>query len=73
MHYSLRTEQAYVYWARFFIRWHGKKHPRDMGAPEIEAFLTMLAAERKVSASTHNQALSALLFMYREVQDIDLP
>jgi integron integrase len=73
MHYSLRTEQAYLYWARFFIRWHGKKHPRDMGAPEIEAFLTMLAAERKVSASTHNQALSALLFLYREVLDIDLP
>ncbi len=73
MHYSLRTEQAYLYWVRFFIRWHGMKHPRDMGAPEIEAFLTMLATNRKVSASTHNQALSALLFLYREVLDIDLP
>lgn len=49
----------------FFIRWHGLKHPRDMGAKEVEDFLTMLTTERKVSASTHNQALSALLFLYR--------
>jgi len=49
------------------------RHPRDVGAPEVEAFLTMLAAERKVSTSTHNQALSALLFLYREVLGIDLP
>ncbi len=77
MHYSLSTEKVYLYWVRFFIRWHGRggqmKHPRTMGAPEIEAFLTMLATERKVSTSTHNQALSALLFLYREVLDIDLP
>jgi len=77
MHYSLSTEKVYLYWVRFFIRWHGRggpmKHPRTMGAPEIEAFLTMLATERKVSASTHNQALSALLFLYREVLAIDLP
>nr|MDP2190605.1 tyrosine-type recombinase/integrase [Rhodoferax sp.] len=77
MHYSLSTEKVYLYWARFFIRWHGRngqmKHPRTMGAPEIEAFLTMLAAERKVSTSTHNQALSALLFLYREVLNLDLP
>ena len=77
MHYSLSTETVYLYWVRFFIRWHGRggqmKHPRTMGAPEIEAFLSMLATERKVSASTHNQALSALLFLYREVLGIDLP
>ena len=77
MHYSLSTEKIYLYWVRFFIRWHGRggqmKHPRQMGAPEIEAFLTMLATERKVSTSTHNQALSALLFLYREVLGIDLP
>jgi len=77
MHYSLSTEKVYLYWVRFFIRWHGRggqmKHPRTMGAPEIEAFLTMLATERKVSTSTHNQALSALLFLYREVLNMDLP
>jgi len=61
LHYSLRTEQAYVYWIRFFVRWHGLRHPRDMGAPEVEALLTMLATQRSVSSSTHNQALSALL------------
>ena len=73
LHYSLSTEKVYLYWVRFFIRWHGLRHPRDMGAPEVEAFLTMLANERQVSASTHNQALSALLFLYREVLAIDLP
>ncbi|MBK5206243.1 MAG: phage integrase N-terminal SAM-like domain-containing protein [Polaromonas sp.] len=77
MHYSLSTETAYLYWVRFFVRWHGRggqmKRPRTLGAPEIEAFLSMLATERKVSASTHNQALSALLFLYREVLGIDLP
>lgn len=73
MHYSLRTEQAYVYWVRFFIRWHGLRHPREMGAPEVERFLTHLATERRVSASTHKQALSALLYLYKEVLDKDLP
>ncbi len=77
MHYSLKTEKAYVYWVRFFIRWSaaqgGMRHPRDMGGREVEAFLSMMANERKVSASTHNQALSALLFLYREVLGIDLP
>lgn len=76
-HYSLRTEQAYLYWVRFFVRWHGRdgqmRHPRDMGAPELRAFLGMLANERKASVSTHNQALSALLFLYREVLHINLP
>ncbi len=73
MHYSLRTEEAYVYWVRFFIRWHGLRHPRDMGAPEVERFLTHLATERRVSASTHKQALSALLYLYKEVLDKDIP
>ena len=75
LHYSLSTEKAYLYWVRFFIRWHGRsgamRHPREMGAQEVEAFLTMLATERWVSASTQNQALSALLFLYREVLAID--
>jgi site-specific recombinase XerD len=72
-HFSLKTEKAYVYWIRFFVRWAGLRHPRDMGAPEVEAFLTMLATERRVSASTHKQALSALLFLYREVLSLELP
>ena len=73
LHYSLSTEKTYVYWVRFFVRWHNLKHPRDMGAQELEAFLTMLATERRASSSTHNQALSALLFLYREVLGIQLP
>ena len=77
LHYSLSTEKVYLHWVKFFIRWHGRdgrmKHPRDMGPRDVEAFLTMLATERKVSASTHNQALSAVLFLYREVLDIKLP
>lgn len=66
-HLSLRTEQAYVQWIRRFILFHHKRHPKDMGAGEIGAFLTHLAVDRRVSASTQNQALSALLFLYREV------
>lgn len=73
LHYSARTEKAYLYWMRFFIRWHGLRHPRDMGATEVEAFLTMLATQRNVSSSTHKQALSALLFLYKEVLALDLP
>lgn len=72
-HYSLRTEQAYVYWIRRFILANGKRHPRLMGAPEVEAFLSHLANDGKVSASTQNQALSAVLFLYREVLGIELP
>ena len=68
MHYSLNTEKVYVQWVRSFVRWSAHdgvmRHPRDMGVREIEAFLTMLATERRVSASTHNQALSALLYLY---------
>jgi hypothetical protein len=59
LHYSLRTEQTYVYWVRWFIRCHGLRHPRAMDQAEVEAFLTMMATERKASASAHNQTLSA--------------
>jgi len=74
MHYSLRTEEAYVYWVRGFVGWAGgRRHPREMGAAEVQAFLSMLANERRVAAATHRQALSALLFLYREVLGIDMP
>lgn len=72
-HYSLRTEQSYLYWIKRFILFHGKRHPRDMGAPEVEAFLTALAVEQKVAAATQNLALAALLFLYREVLQVELP
>lgn len=72
-HYSLRTEEAYCHWIKRFILFHGKRHPIDMGATEIEAFLSALATDRGVSASTQNQALAAMLFLYREVLDRDLP
>src|SRR3989338_4020331 len=63
-HYSRNTEDAYVAWIKRFIFFHGKRHPMEMGAPEITRFLSFLAVEGKVSASTQNQALSALLFLY---------
>lgn len=72
-HYSLRTEAIYVGWIRRFILANGKRHPRDMGAAEVEGFLSALAVRRGVAASTQNQALSALLFLYREVLRIELP
>ena len=72
-HYSLRTETAYVDWARRYILFHGKRHPQEMGAAEVEAFLTHLAVERHVSASTQNQAKAALLYLYKEVLQIQLP
>jgi integron integrase len=72
-HYSLRTEQAYLDWIKRFILFHGKRHPAELGAPEVEAFLTHLAVHRGVSASTQNQAKSALLFMYKEVLGTELP
>jgi len=72
-HYSLRTEDAYLQWIRRFILFHGKRHPREMGAAEVEAFLSHLATAGRVSPSTQNQALSALLFLYREVLEIELP
>jgi integron integrase len=72
-HYSLRTEQAYLDWIKRFILFNGKRHPTCLGAGEVEAFLTHLAAVRNVSSSTQNQAKSALLFLYRDVLDSELP
>ena len=73
LHYSIRTEHAYIDWARRFILFHGKRHPKDMGAAEVEAFLTHLAVNRNVSASTQNQARSAILFLYKQVLNCQLP
>ena len=72
-HYSPKTEKAYTSWIRRFVIFHQKRHPKELGAPEVSAFLTHLANERKVSASTQNQALSALIFLYREVLGRELP
>ncbi len=72
-HYSLRTEQAYVDWIRRYIVFNGKRHPNELGAGDVEAFLTYLALIRNVAASTQNQAKSAILFLYREVLDVELP
>lgn len=72
-HYSIRTEQTYIEWARRYIFFHNKRHPKDLGAAEVHAFLSHLAVERNVSASTQNQAKAALLFMYREVLAMELP
>lgn len=72
-HYSIRTEEAYVDWTRRFILFHDKRHPQDMGAEEVRDFLSHLATERNVAASTQNQAKSALLFLYRDVLQIELP
>lgn len=72
-HYSIRTEHAYVDWVRRFILFHGKRHPAEMGAREVEGFLTHLAVKGNVAASTQNQAKSALLFLYRELLDSELP
>ena len=72
-HYSIRTEKAYLDWTRRYILFHNKRHPVEMGAPEIETFLTYLAVDRRVASSTQNQALSAILFLYKEVLDVELP
>lgn len=72
-HYSYRTEQQYVQWVRRFVLFHGRRHPAAMGGPEVEAFLSHLATVRRVSASTQNQALAALLFLYRHVLNVELP
>jgi integron integrase len=72
-HLAYRTEQAYLQWIRRFIVFHQRRHPRELGAAEVERFLTHLAVDRKVSASTQNQALQALLFLYREVLTVRLP
>lgn len=73
LHYSLRTEECYVYWCRLFIRFHGRRHPAELGVADVESFLTDLAVRRQVAPSTHSQALSALLFLYSRVLQIDLP
>ncbi len=73
LHYSIRTEESYLYWIRFFIRWSGVRHPREMGADEVRAFLTFLATERNISVSTHRVALSAILFLYQKVLCMELP
>ncbi len=72
-HYSIRTEQTYLDWVKRFILFHGKRHPKTMGADEVRAFLTHLAVEGKVAASTQNQALNALLFLYGQVLQLELP
>jgi site-specific recombinase XerD len=72
-HYSVRTEKAYVAWIKRYIFFHDKRHPAEMGGPEVARFLTSLAVDRKVAASTQNQALNALLFLYRTVLDQELP
>ncbi len=72
-HLAFRTEGAYLHWMRRYVKFHRGKHPRTMGAAEVEAFLTHLAVEAKVGASTQNQALQALLFLYRHVLEVELP
>lgn len=72
-HYSRRTEKAYAGWVRRYVLFHGKRHPADMGAEEVTRFLTWLATDANVTASTQNQALAALLFLYREVLGVELP
>src|SRR6201999_4280971 len=71
-HYSPRTERAYCEWVRRFILYHGKRHPNELGAPEVQAFLDHLARDRGVSAGTQNQALAALVFLYNDVLAITL-
>lgn len=72
-HYSSRTEEAYAHWIKRFILFHQKRHPRELGGPEVERFLSDLAVNRQVSASTQNQAKSAVLFLYKEVLGMELP
>ena len=73
LHYSIRTEQAYVHWVRSFVQFSGLRHPAELGGAEVEAFLTHLAVDRQVSVSTHKQALSALLFLYQKVLGLQVP
>lgn len=71
-HYSIRTERAYMGWIKRYILFHDKKHPRDMSVPEVEAFLTWLAVDREIAKSTQNQALNALVFLYKQVLELPL-
>ncbi|HPA91100.1 MAG TPA: phage integrase N-terminal SAM-like domain-containing protein [Quisquiliibacterium sp.] len=73
LHYSLRTEEAYLHWIQDYIRFHERRHPRELGGEHVEQFLNALVNERKVAAATHKQALCALLFLYWEVFDQDMP
>jgi hypothetical protein len=73
LHYSPRTEEAYVLWIRALIDFHHRRHPRELGAAEITAFLNHLAVERRASASTQNQALCAIVFLYRRVLGLLMP
>jgi site-specific recombinase XerD len=73
LHYSIRTEQAYLDWIKRYIRFFDKRHPRELSAVHVERFLSHLAVERNVAASTQNQAKSALLFLYKEVLQVELP
>jgi site-specific recombinase XerD len=70
--YAYRTEKSYLYWIKKYILFHNKRHPKEMGTSEVQSFLTHLALEEHISASTQNQALSALLFLYRHVLDLEL-
>src|SRR2546428_10970608 len=72
-HGSRSTEKSYVGWIRRYILFHGKRHPAEMGAPEVTRFLSSLAVQGRVAASTQNQALGALLFLYRDAPELDLP
>lgn len=72
LHYSRRTEETYVHWIKRFIYWSGERHPATLGEPEVTAFLSHLATERNVAAATQNQALAALLFLYKQVLGRDL-
>jgi integron integrase len=73
LHYSIRTEQAYVHWIRAFVQFHDLRHPAEMGGAEVEAYLSWLAGERKVAVATHKQALSALVFLYQRVLGLQMP
>ena len=73
LHYSYRTEQQYLFWIRRYILFHGKRHPAELGAADVEDFLTHLAVDRTVAASTQNQAMAAILFLYKKTLEIELP
>jgi hypothetical protein len=72
-HYSRRTERAYLHWVRRFVQFHGRRSPRELGAADVTGFLSSLATRGGVAASTQNQALAAILFLYRRVLELDLP
>lgn len=71
-HYSISTEKTYLYWIKYYILFHNKTHPVQMGKQEVESFLTYLAVQKKVSATTQNQAFNAILFLYKQVLGIDI-